>query len=284
METFLFVLAIVILILIAYLVFINQKLFKKVVTYKRDEEKVKISDERYYELNNEIQLIIVVASIIILIGGFIGYNSIDSIKDDIQDKMDEYVDKLNGYETIISNYDTLIPSLEKERDATFTSLIKTKTESEKTKENLTQLQNDYRLNAKTYFVKGIKINQKLLKDNSQIGQIYYKDLIINNPKIPSVFSEEPFISVVGIGDGLITIDEISKEYFKYNFSGFVEADNIFYAMLETVDTITISQEEKELLVKLKSLLLKSIKHKRTVNKRTEASTFDLIIIEGMKNP
>jgi len=272
------------MILIVYLIFINQKILKKVVTYKRDEEKLKINDEKYYELNNKIQLIIVVASMIILIGGFIGYNSIDSIKVDIQDKMNEYIVKLNGYETIISKYNTLIPSLEKKIDDTFKSLIITKSESEKTLASLKQLQNDYRLNAKTYFVKGVKINQKMLKDNNQTGQIYYKDLKTINPKIPTVFTEEPFVTVVGIGDGLITIDEISKEYFEYNFSGFVQAENVLLEMLETVDTNTISLEEKELLSKLKSLLRKSINHKTTKSKRTEATTFDLIIIEGIKNP
>lgn len=288
METFLIVLAIVILILIAYLVFLNQKLLKKVVTYKRDEGKVKIGDERYYELDNKIQLIIVVASIIILIGGFIGYNSIDSIKDDIkddiQDQMKVYVDKLNSYETIISEYNELIPSLKKEGKATAESLSETKTESEKTLASLKQLQNDYRLNAKTYFVKGIKISQKLLKDNTQIEQIYFEDLKPNNPKIPSVFTEEPFITVVGIGEGIITINKITKEYFEYKFSGFVEADNVFLAILETVNLGAISQEEKDLLTKLKSLLRNSIKNNMATSNTTEATSFDLIIIEGMKNP
>lgn len=282
METFLIVLAIIFLILIAYLIFINQKNLKKVVTHKRDEEKLKISDERYYELDNKIQLITVVASMLILIGGFIGYNSIDSVKDDIQDKMNKYVKELN--DSTILKYKNLISSLENKSNAIAESLSETKTESEKTLASLKQLQNDYRLNAKTYFVKGIKISQKQLNDNNQLGQIYFKDLKPNNPKIPSVFTEEPFITVVGIGEGLITINKITNEYFEYKFSGFAQADNIFLAILETVNLNTISQEEKDLLIKLKSLMKNGLKQNMATSNATEATSFDLIIIEGMKNP
>jgi bacterioferritin (cytochrome b1) len=103
---------------------------------QQNDKKTKIDDARYYELNNKIQLIIVVASIIMLIGGFLGYNSIDSIKLEIQDNLDEYIDKLNSYDTIIDKYNILIPTLENERDTTFKSLIKTKIESEKIKSSL----------------------------------------------------------------------------------------------------------------------------------------------------
>lgn len=283
MDTFLLVLAIIILIVIAYLIIINQKILKKVITYKRDDEKLKINDERYYELNNKIQLIIVVASIIILIGGFIGYNSIDSIKNDIQETLDDYVDKLNDYDTTMVKYKDLILSLGNERDSTFRSLIATKDESEKTLVSLNQLQNDYRLNAKTYLIKGIKISQNLLKDNTQIGQIFFKDLKSINPKIPDVFIDEPFIAIVGIGEGLVSINKITKEYLEYSYNGFVEADNVLLSILETTNPGTLSQEDKDLLLRLKSIMRNSIKNNMAKSNKSEATSFDLIIIEGIRN-
>jgi hypothetical protein len=225
----------------------------------------------------------VVSSIIILIVGFLGYNSIDTIKIDIQGKMDEYIDKLKGYDSIIYNYNTLISTLENERDTTFKSLITTKIESEKTKKGLNQLQYDYRLNAKTYFVKGIKISQKLLKDNTQKEQIYFKDLKKFNSKIPEAFIQEPFVTVVGIGDGVITILKITKEYFEYSFSGYTELDQGLISTFDKIDLNTTDQEERELLSKLKSLLNKSIKQKSNSSNYTEAAIFDLIIIEGINN-
>jgi hypothetical protein len=92
------ILIIIVLVLIVFLIYINQKTYKKVVTYKNNEQELKIGDERYYELNNKIQLLIVVSSMIILIGGFVGYNSIGSIKKDISRDIELYKNKLEKYD------------------------------------------------------------------------------------------------------------------------------------------------------------------------------------------
>ena len=96
---------IVVLCTIVYLLVINIRTLRKVIKLQSSEKKRKINDERYYELNNKIQLLIVVSSIIFLTGGFIGYNSIDSINRDIRNK-------ISGYEKIIEDYDSLILELE----------------------------------------------------------------------------------------------------------------------------------------------------------------------------
>jgi len=57
---------------------------------------------------------------------------------------------------------------------------------------LEQLQEDYRLSAKTYFVKGIIIDQQLRKDSTKNPRIYFKDLKKINNRIPVAFKEEPF--------------------------------------------------------------------------------------------
>lgn len=98
METILIILIIAILGLIIYMIFLNQRTLNKIVNYKRSDKELKISDERYYELNNRIQLLIVVSSIIILIGGFVGYNSIESIKNEINDDIKHYKSNLQHYD------------------------------------------------------------------------------------------------------------------------------------------------------------------------------------------
>ncbi|MBN2350147.1 MAG: hypothetical protein JXJ22_15010 [Bacteroidales bacterium] len=80
------------------MIFLNQRTLNKIVNYKRSDKELKISDERYYELNNRIQLLIVVSSIIILIGGFVGYNSIESIKNEINDDIKHYKSNLQHYD------------------------------------------------------------------------------------------------------------------------------------------------------------------------------------------
>ncbi|MCX6262587.1 MAG: hypothetical protein NTY95_17445, partial [Bacteroidia bacterium] len=282
-QKLIIVVMLALLCMITYLIILNIKTLHRVLKQQPNEKKSRIDDERYYELNSKIQLLIVVSSIIILIGGFLGYNSIDSIKGDIQNRMNEYVTKLEGYDSIIYRYNGLLSTLESERDTTFNSLLITKFASEKTKNDLAQLQNEYRLNAKTYFAKGIKISPELLADNSKTARILFNDLKSFNINIPQAFREEPFVTVVGIGDGIITIKNIRKEYFEYSFSGYTQLGDGLLSILDSIKIDANNKDEMELYNHLKSLLKKGFKKDRPDKNYTEATTFDLIIIEGLSN-
>jgi hypothetical protein len=270
-----------------YLIIINIKTLFRVTREESSDNRDIINDARYYELNNKIQLLTVVSSIIILIGGFLGYNSIDSIRGDIEEemevKLDEYVNKLKGYDTIMYKYNGLISSLEKERDTTFLSLINTKSETEGTKKDLIKLQKDYRLNAKTFFVKDVKINQGSFTDKIQTSRIYFKDLRELNSSLPEVFIKEPFITVVGIGDGLLTIREITREYFEYSFGGYTDFSTVLYEIFTELSLDSMSKDEKHIASTLMSLLKRHVEIIPPNYERPVAQTFDLIIVEGIND-
>lgn len=241
--------------MIAFLIIINIRTLRTVIKLQSSDKKSKIDDERYHELNSKIQLLTVVSSIIILIGGFLGYNSIDSIKEEINIKLKDYEAKIISYDSIIVKYNKLIPELDKQRESVFKSLLVTKKESENTKQSLVKLQDEYRLNAKTFFVKGLQIDESSIKDNNKIIRVYFKELNKTYNDIPKVFSKEPFLSPIALGDGFVQIRKITREYFDYQFSG----------------TGTL---DKEALINMQKGIL-SIK----ANPES-ATSFDLIIIEG----
>lgn len=123
------------------------------------------------------------------------------------------------------------------------------------------------MNAKTYFVKGIKIDQKTIGVNDATRRIYFRNLKKINNKIPEVFKDEPFISVLSLGSGIFEVIKVNREYFDYNFSGYVDASDIFVLKIDTAihNKSKINNEGE-------------IKETKPI---IEATTFDLIIIEGV---
>lgn len=218
METLLITIGISILIAIAYLVYIDQRILKRVVTYKRDEARLKINDERYHELNNKIQLLIAVSSIIILIAGFIGYNSISNIKKEINDDIEHYKISLQQYDTTLKYYEKLITSLENERK-NLTNIIKASIDETNRLQNvLIQLQKDYSFNVRTYLVADIPFEKRKIKDTEDFEKVrvYFKNLRTTDGKILPQFKSPPFVSIQNIGFAfLIKIKEITLDYFEY---------------------------------------------------------------------
>jgi hypothetical protein len=193
METFASVMCIIVLVLIAYLIFIDQRILNKIVIYKRSDKKLNISDERYYELNNKIQLLIAVASIIILVGGFIGVNSIADFEKEMKNK----TDTVNKYITEIYNL----------------------------KQSLIQLQYDYSFNVRTYMVSNIQIPKNVIEtarkhtnEKPQLVKVYFKDLLTTEGERLPAFTRPPFINIQNLGFAFaIMIKEITLEYFEYEF-------------------------------------------------------------------
>lgn len=218
MENVIIILAVPILILICYLIFINQRILNKVVTYKRDEQKLNINDERYYELNNKIQLIIVISSIILLIGGFFGYNTISTIKSEINNEIGNYRETILSYDSIITNYNKLILELESERENLSKVLQNSISETNRIQKELTQLQADYSFNVRTYIVTNIKIEEKKIAGTEEYEKVrvYFKDLKTTKGENLPKFNNPPYLSIQNLGFAFaVMIKKVTNEYFEY---------------------------------------------------------------------
>lgn len=220
MENVIIIVTVPFLILICYLIFINQRILKKVVTFKRDEQKLKIDDERYYELNNKIQLIIVISSIIILIGGFFGYNTISTIKSEINNEIGNYRETILSYDSIIKKYNKLILGLESERVNISKVLQNSISETNRLQRELTQLQSDYNFNVRTYMVTDIKIDRKEIAGTKEyeIVRVYFKDLKTTKGENLPKFINTPYLSIQNLGFAFaVMIKKVTTEYFEYEF-------------------------------------------------------------------
>lgn len=225
MENLIIVIAITILVTILYLIVINLRVLKKVVKYKLNDGQLTISDERYFELNNKIQLLIVVASILILVGGFIGYNSIHSINSEITEDIEHYQETIVQYDSVILGYTHLISDLEIER-RNITEILKSSiNESNRLQKVLIQLQNDYSFNVRTYMISNIPIEKKKIEgaNDYEKVRVYFKDLLTTEGEKLPHFKTPPFISIQNLGFAFtVMIKEINKEYFEYEFGQFSE--------------------------------------------------------------
>ncbi|MCF8380789.1 MAG: hypothetical protein K9H49_14540 [Bacteroidales bacterium] len=244
--------------IIIFLLILNISTLVKVTRLTKSNEKRTIADERYHELNNKFQLLTVVSSILLLIGGFLGYDSINSINENYEKQINNYKKQIEKDSTIVDNYRVILGELDNFKESINDSLNLNYEEIKDIKEKLRELQNDYRLNAKTYFIKEIKIPEDLIKDNRIIKRVYFKELKTLNNKIPSKFKDVPYVSIIELGEGFITIKKITQEYFEYAFSG------------------TIELTDQELI----ELLKKAKPDGFLPPNELDADRFDLIIIEG----
>jgi flagellar biogenesis protein FliO len=194
METFAIVMCIIVLIVIVFLIVVEQKNLQKIVTNKRSDEELSISEKRYYELNNKIQLIIVVSSIFLVVGGFFGVNSKISFEKEMKIK----TDTLNKY--IKKSYDI--------------------------KQSLIQLQHDYSFNVRTYMVSNIQIPKNVIEtyktrtnEKPLRVKVKFEELKTTEGDSLPAFTKPPFINIQNIGFAFtVMIKEVTPEYFEYEYS------------------------------------------------------------------
>lgn len=217
MENLIIVLILIVLILVVFLSIANYKALKKAIT----KGKIKIGDKRYYELNNKIQMLLIISSMIVLIGGFLGYNTITSIKDDIYNDINQYQVKIDQYTAILDSNKVSFEILKSELEIS----------TQKANDIILELADNY-LNVKTYLVQKLPVNNK--EDSTRL---YYKDLISSNGKKLPKFDKSPSLSIAGKGAGQIWFKVITKDYFEYTVLSFYSTDKKTGKTINSSDSI-----------------------------------------------
>jgi hypothetical protein len=217
MENLIILMMLIVLILVIFLSITNYIALKKAIT----KGKTKIGDKRYYELNNKIQMIIIISSMIVLIGGFLGYNTISSIKEDIYMDINQYQDKIDQYTAILDSNKVSFEKLNSELERS----------TQKANDIILELANNY-LNVKTYLVQKLSVNNE--KDATRL---YFKDLTTSNGKKLPKFSKPPSLSIAGKGTGQIWFKVINKDYFEYTVLSFYSTDKKTGKTINSSDSI-----------------------------------------------
>ncbi len=201
--------------LIIYLLVLNIRTLKKVLKIERKKKKLDLSDAHYHELNNKIQLLIVITSIIVLVVGFLGYNSVNSViedtKSEISKELSTYRKQLAASDSSIKIYNQIIKDMIAEKDTIL-----------QLSEGLNDLQDDYKLNAKSYFIKNIPVRPEAKDNDDNPDRVYFKNLRTSSgAKLPK-FDRDPFLALIGKGEGTVIIEDITKDYFEYYIMTFIE--------------------------------------------------------------
>ena len=220
MEIPLIVLGLTILMVLIWLLISEKRILNRI------EENIKNigyiipdSNEKYYELKYKIQLLTSGASIILVIGGFLGYNSVTSIKEDIQKDLQHYKVNLQKSDSLLSELDSNKIQIEKELKVSQEALRTSLHETSQLKVELLKLQKQFTPNMQTYIVKGIPYEAG--KNPSEKYRVYYKDLkTVDGNSLPN-FTTPPVTNIISKGVSRIILTENTTEYFEYATTSFL---------------------------------------------------------------
>jgi len=201
MEKLIIIIGIGILGLITFLLITEIINLKKIFKIGILNNEIKIGDKRYYELNNKYLLLTVISSIVLLIGGFLGYNSIAEIKSDIDKDVKYY----------IALQDSLLNDFILQKNASTRNFELAINEANNLIYELVELQKEYKLSTKTILVKNI-----LTEENEKSKIVYFKDLkAVDGSKLPK-FEKPPEIIVIHKSALPMGITNVTTDFFIFD--------------------------------------------------------------------
>lgn len=191
---------------------LNKKLIKK---FSENKQSI-FNDEKYFELKFRIQLIITTATIIMIIGGFIGFNSLKNIKDNLSTEINQYRLNFRIYDSTLLSYKKQIAKLDTKRLLIEEALTTSSGETDGLKIELIEIKKKYSQKIKTYIIKDIEFEREFVGEKT----IYYRDIeTIEGNELPK-FSKPPILNILDYGLNEIHIVDNTIDYFKFMISGY----------------------------------------------------------------
>ena len=191
----------------------------KAIRKKLEKPKPTITDSNYFDLNAKIKSILAVGSFIVIIIGFLGWNTIDGITEDVKNKLSAVDSLSSSVDSINTEIENILTFIEIFNDVEKGNLEKTISE---TKSSVTSISNKL-LNLSDQ-IKKIPRNLELIKDlrinmkefgplTKKSKRFFYNEMTsYKGNKLP-LFKENPTILIFN-DKGLNTlITEATIEYF-----------------------------------------------------------------------
>jgi hypothetical protein len=156
-----------------------------------------IPDAKYFELKYQTESYVKIFSVLIALAGFLGYNTMQKSKEDIEK---QYVDNLKKYETRLNAIDStskenenFIQSFNIEKEAIKAVLLKTGKSAKDIEQGINLLAAK-RINPLNLYV--VPIQNKATSDHNTSPVTYqYKDLLsFKNSPLPK-FNKAPFVDI-----------------------------------------------------------------------------------------
>jgi hypothetical protein len=198
---------------------------------KRPLENNELNDAKYWELKFKIQFLVAAVSAIIAIVSFLGYNTVENIRDGISKeinlkldstkasmtrldiKQKEIDDKVNNTDEQISKYQDIILGLSNKQATVKESLQLSSSNLNELKERISEINSKNILQQNIYIVDTIQFDiSKLTGDQSKVFK--YADLVtISGDKIPPL-KNPPYILPISNQDCEFHINQVTNTSFK----------------------------------------------------------------------
>ena len=172
-----------------------------------------LSDERYFELKFNINLLKAVAAIFLFIITFLGYSTLSEIKkkgNASNESIEQQKDRIDSMSKTIRNLEVSVEYLDSIRDDLEDKLSEYNTTITDANKKISEIKTSLRYNPRIYVVNGLKYYESNFKGDG-VYRVYFKDLMtIFNEELPK-FKKTPFINAQGYG---IEIDilEVTNTY------------------------------------------------------------------------
>ncbi|NTW31785.1 MAG: hypothetical protein HGB12_04040 [Bacteroidetes bacterium] len=216
MNTFIVIILSILLIFAGWNFFSTNRLIKNIKSNIKEEN----NDSRYFELKYRIEFIVAIFSVIIVVIGFLGYNTFENAKKEIHksiiDKNDSLFKILSKNEIKLGKFDSGIVKLEGKNAKIDSGLLKYDSKAKSLNNSMLNLKNLIEvINSKNilkqnyYIVNSLSIN---LYNN--IKKIYFNDLITDmGDKLP-IFTSPPIILPIPEINWQVQVNSIKKDYFE----------------------------------------------------------------------
>ncbi len=217
MQTFTVVLLLVIFVLLALDVFLLYKIQQSPVTRKRNS-----FDKRYFELKFELRVIEVVATILLLVGTFLGFATRQEIKGDVEKELrgdlEPLQSELEDLRMQVLLYQSALDSLKSEEGQSIENLNDVKREFNLINRKVNQTQEDLKYNTRIYVANNL-VFQTNKEEETKTNKYWFKNLrTIYGEKLPDFKTPPLVITQVKEGGVSLIVVDISKEYVELRLS------------------------------------------------------------------
>ncbi len=232
MKLLIFISFIVIFIFLVWEIIVLRNIRKKL-----DKSNTEINDSIYFDLNAKFKSIVAIGTFVFFIVGFLGWNSIDNINEDIKDKLSD-VDSLSlSIESINTEVENIVSFIEIFNNVARGNLEKIISETEQEAKNLSDelqtISNAIKTKqSKFYIVKNLKINRNEYNPiKKKTKKFYYNTLKTFKGESLPKFNEKPILLIFS-NYGLDTIlNDNNSEFFELSVLGSYDCEECLFDLI-----------------------------------------------------
>lgn len=192
-----------------------------------------LNDQKYFELKYKIEFLVAIFTVLVAIGGFLGYNSIQNAKSEIQANLNKEVSLIENRivktDKSIRDKDSLVSELMtklndiRENTSTTENTFNNQKEKLNALVNTIDVLNKKNIIKQNYYIVSLK-RYKYDENDSTKHKYYFKDLKTNLGDNLPIFKTAPI--VIPVSESFITILNVNKESFKVGNMGGYSSDTV----------------------------------------------------------